>query len=319
MTSTATPHLRAGGFAYQADDDWAKLPEGWTMREVADVAVDAADNLYIFNRSDHPVIVLDKHGNFLRSWGDGFFGARAHGIAAGADGFIYCVENTQHAITRFTLEGKLVWTLGESGKPAPKWSNKPFNLPTNMEVSPKTGDIFVADGYGNAAIHRFSPDGKLLASWGAPGCDPGEFQHPHDLAIDADEFVYVCDRENYRIQIFDGRGKLQAIWHDVYRPTGIHIAGDGLVYVCELLHDPRLADCEVLGHRISIYTKDGERLARLGAPEEGDGPGQFIAPHGCDVDSQGNIYVGEVSFTEKGRLQDPPRTYRSLRKLKKVS
>ena len=92
----------------------------------------------------------------------------------------------------------------------------------------------------------------------------------------------------------------------------------GLVYICELLHDPRLADCETIGHRISIYEKSGRRLARLGAPEEGDGPEQFIAPHGCDMDSRGNVYIGEVSFTEKGRLQEPPVTYRSLRRLKRL-
>jgi DNA-binding beta-propeller fold protein YncE len=308
-----------GAFAYEADDGWAKLPEGWTFPEVADVAVDSNDNLYVFNRGNHPVIVFDKAGNAIRSFGEGFFGGRAHGIAAGVDGFIYCVENTKHAIHKFTQEGELVFTLGEEGKPAPKWSNKPFNLPTNMEVSPKSGDIYVSDGYGNAAIHRFSQDGALVRSWGDVGCDPGQFQHPHDLAIDENEYVYVCDRENYRVQIFDGNtGKLEAIWHDIYRPTGIHIAKDGTVYICELLHDPRLADCETLGHRISIYDASGTRVARLGAPEEGDGPGQFTAPHGCDVDSQGNIYVGEVSFTEKGRLQDPPKTYQSLRRLRKL-
>ena len=318
MTSTATPHLRAGGFAYQADDDWAKLPEGWTMREVADVAVDAADNLYVFNRGDHPVIVLDKHGNFLRSWGDGFFGARAHGIAAGADGFIYCVENTQHAITRFTPEGKLVWTLGESGKPAPKWSNKPFNLPTNMEVSPKTGDIFVADGYGNAAIHRFSPDGKLLASWGAPGCDPGEFQIPHNVVVDQDENVYITDRENYRLQVFDCNGNLKAIWQNIYRPQALCIDREGIVYVGEQLMQRDLFDYPKVGHRLNVYNKKGERLARIGDPDIGDGPNQFIAPHGFAVDSQGNLYVGEVSFTVYGRRFDPPRIFRCFRKLRRV-
>jgi DNA-binding beta-propeller fold protein YncE len=320
MTSTATEYLRAGDLAYEPDDGWAKLPDGFEFNEVAGVAVDASDNLYVFVRGPHPVIVLDKDGNFRRSWGEGFYGGRAHGIHVAPDGAVYCVENTRHAIEKYTQDGEHAWTLGEAGRPAPKWSGKPFNLPTHMAVSPKTGDIFVGDGYGNNCVHRFSPDGRLLATWGTHGCEPGEFQCPHNLAVDEDEFVYVADRENNRVQVFDGYGNLEAIWRDVYRPSGI-CYDRGLIYVGELLHDPHplLADCTEMGHRLSIFTKHGRRVARLGSPVEGDGPGEFIAPHAVAVDSKGNVYVGEVSYTEKGRRQDPPKVYRSLRKLRKVS
>ena len=317
--TTATPELVGGGFAYESDDEWVKIPAGYEFPEVAGVSVDSADNLYVFVRGPHPMLVFDKDGNFLRSWGEGFYGGRAHGVHVGPDGFVYVVENTRHAIEKYTTGGELVFTLGEAGKPAPKWSNTPFNLPTHMAVSARSGDIFVSDGYGNNAIHRFSNDGKLLASWGTHGTEPVEFQCPHNLCVDEDEYVYVADRENNRVQVFDGMGRLEAIWRDIYRPSGI-CYDKGLIYIGELLHDPHplLADCTELGHRLSIYDKQGNRLARLGSKVEGDGPGEFIAPHGVTVDSQGNVYIAEVSFTEKGRRSDPQRIYRSLRKLKKA-
>ncbi len=311
-------HLRSGDYAFEPVDNWAKLPDGWTFHEVGGVTVDAQDNVYVFCRGEHPVIVFDKNGNFLRSFGEGTFTRRAHGINCSPDGFIYCVDDSQHCVHKFTTEGKLVWTLGDQGKPAPKWGGAPFNRPTHMAVSPKTGDIFVSDGYGNSMVHRFSPDGKLLKSWGGVGCEPGEFQHPHNVIIDADEYVYIADRENNRVQVFDGNGKLQGIWHDIYRPDGFCMDKNGVFYVGELRSQAGFEDYNEAGHRISIHSKDGKRLARIGDTMDGEGPGQFIAPHGCVVDSSGDLYVGDVSFTMKGSRETPPRTYRSFQKLRRV-
>jgi sugar lactone lactonase YvrE len=187
-----------------------------------------------------------------------------------------------------------------------------------MAVSPKSGDLYVTDGYGNSRVHRYSSDGKHVLSWGGPGCEPGEFQAPHNVVIDTDENIFIADRENNRVQVFDNTGKVLAIWHDIYRPDGMCMDKDGLIYIGELLGQVGLEDCPILGHRIGVYTKDGKRLARLGDPQIGDGPGQFIAPHGMAVDSAGNLFVGEVSFGMKGRHEDPPRTYRNFRRLRRV-
>ena len=314
--TTATDYLRAGDFAFEADDGWAKIPEGYEFPECAGVEVDADDNVYVFTRGPHPVLVFDKDGNFTRSFGEDTFSARAHGIHISPDNFVYLVDDSQHAIHKFTLEGKHVWTLGESGKPAPKWSGTPFNRPTHMAVSPKSGEIFVTDGYGNSRVHRYSADGKLLLSWGQVGSDPGEFMNPHNVVVDDDEYVYVADRENHRVQVFDNQGKVQAVWHGIYRADAMYMDRNGLFYIGEL---NGAHDTNVLGHRLCIYDKQGNRLARLGDPQDGDGPGQFIALHGCAVDSGGNVYVAEVSFTMKGRNQDPQQTYRSFRRLKRVS
>ena len=317
--SIASPFLVADEFAFEADDDWAKIPEGYEFNEVAGVSVDGDDNVYVFVRGPHPMLKFDKNGNFIKSWGEGFYGGRAHGVHVGPDGFVYVVENTRHAIDKWTRDGELVWTLGTPNQPAPKWSGQAFNLPTHMAVSAKTGDIFVGDGYGNNSVHRFSNDGKLLKTWGGHGIEPGSFQCPHNLCLDEDDYVYVCDRENNRVQVFDQEGHIEMVWHDIYRPSGICFH-DGLIWVGELLHDPHplLADCTTVGHRLSIFTPHGRLVARLGSEVEGDGPGEFIAPHGVAADSQGNLYVAEVSFTEKGRRADPQTVYKSLRRLKKV-
>ena len=316
MTATAAPTLRSGDIAFEANDGWAKIPDEYQFPEAAGVAVDESDNVYIFNRGPHPVVVLDKVGNFLRSFGEGTFSEREHGIHISPDGFCYLVEDAQHAIHKFTLDGNLVWTLGDVGKPAPKWSGQPFNRPTHIAVSPKSGDIFVTDGYGNSRVHRYSPDGRLLLSWGEVGSDPGQFQNPHNLVVDEDEYVYVADRENNRMQVFDGQGRLEAIWHDIYKADGLCRDANGLFYVGELVG---MHDTNDLGHRITILSKFGRRLARLGSTVQGDGPGEFNAIHGCATDSAGNLLIAEVSYTMRGRREDPPRTYKGFRRLKRVA
>jgi sugar lactone lactonase YvrE len=312
------PSLQTSDIGFD-EEDFFRLPEGWDLRDVAGVAVDASDNVYVFCRGEHPVCVFNHDGALLRSFGEGMYGDGAHGIHAGVDGFIYLIDYTRHAIDRFTPGGEYLWTLGEAGRPAPKWSGLPFNKPTHVAVSPRTGDIYVTDGYGNCSVHRYSNDGHHLRSWGQPGCEPGEFQLPHNIVIDQDDNVFITDRENNRMQVFDAEGRLQAIWHDVYRADALCMGPDGLLYVGELLSQVGLDDCRTLGHRVCVYRKDGKRLARLGEPEIGDGPGQFVAPHGMAVDSAGHLYVGEVSYGMWGKHQTPPKRYRSLRRLRRTN
>jgi DNA-binding beta-propeller fold protein YncE len=311
--------LGSGQFTYETEEGWAKIPEGYEFPDASGVAVDSKDNVYILNRGAHPVIVLDKDGNFVRSWGDGEFDRRAHGIHAGPDDSIYTVNDNQHCIKKYSPEGKLLMVLGTEGKPQEKWGGQPFNTPTNMGVSPNTGDIYVTDGYGNSRVHRFDSEGKHILSWGAPGLDPGEFAIPHNVVIDQDENIYVTDRENLRLQVFDNKGNLKAIWQNIHRPQALCMDKEGYLYIGEHRMGPELIDCPTVGHRVNVYNKAGERLERLGDPLIGDGPTQFIAPHGMGVDSQGNLYVGEVAMTVWGRRFDPPKMFRCFRKLRRVS
>ena len=310
MTST----LGSGNLIFEPVEDWEKLPEGWAFEDVAGVAVDPKDNVYLLTRGKHPVIVFDREGNFLRSWGEGFFSSRTHGIHISPDGFVYCIDDGLHTIQKFTLEGELVMTLGTPNQPSPKWGGQPFNRPTHVAVSPVTGDMYVSDGYGNCRIHKYSPDGRLILSWGEPGVDPGQFQRPHNVVIDSDGNVYVADRENHRIQVFDPNGKFLTMWNNIHRPDGICLDSEGNFYIGELNGLAGVDDCPGLGHRVSIYNLQGELLTRFGDPEEGEGPGQFISPHGTAVDSRGDLYVGDVAYGIRGQHMTPPKYPKCFRK-----
>jgi DNA-binding beta-propeller fold protein YncE len=315
--------LGSGDYAYRVIADWATLPDGWSFRDVAAVAVDRADQVYVFSRGDHPMMIFDRHGNFLRSWGEGRF-ARAHGLHIGPDETLYCTDDGDHTMRRCTLDGKVLLELGIPGRPAPFMSGAPFHRCTHTALSPK-GEIYVADGYGNARVHKYTPDGRLLMSWGEPGTRPGQFNIVHNICCDADGWVYVADRENHRVQVFDGNGRYETQWNNLHRPCGLCARGDRqpVFYIGEL--GPGMAvNLRVpnLGPRLSIVSHDGTLLAQLGEPHAGEAPGQFIAPHGLAVDSHGDIYVGEVSYTAWPQAfpeRPLPRHVRSLRKLVKLA
>jgi DNA-binding beta-propeller fold protein YncE len=303
-------------YTYEVIEHWAKLPNDWTFKEVGGVGVDARDNVYVFSRGAHPMMVFDRDGNFLRSWGEGLF-PRAHGVTMAPDETMFLTDDGDHTVRKCTLDGKVLFTLGTSGKPAPFMSGDPFHRCTHVAIDPRNGDFYVSDGYGNARVHKYTPDGKLLFSWGESGTDPGEFNIVHNIATDKEGWVYVADRENHRVQVFDPNGKFETQWVNMARPCGLYLDQQaGLAYIGELgaAIGPN-AKARKLGPRVSIYNTDGQLLARLGEGPEGEEPGLFIAPHGICIDSRGDIYVGEVSWTHTGSHLNPPREVRSLQKL----
>ena len=308
----------SGEYTYRVDTNWAKLPDGWAFRDVAAVAVDHKDQVYVFNRGEHPMIVFDREGNFLRSWGEDIFN-RPHGLHIGPDETIYCTDDGDHTMRRCTLDGEVLLELGVPGKPAPYMSGEPFHRCTHTALSP-SGDIYVSDGYGNSRVHKYSPDGKLLMAWGEPGNDPGQFNIAHNICCDDDGWVYVADRENHRVQVFDGNGKFETQWHDMHRPCGLCMSAgkDPLFYVGELGPGmPVNMNMPNIGPRVSIMDNQGTLLSRLGTTPGGRDPDRFIAPHGLAVDRHGDIYVGEVAFTAWPRFSSdaPPDNLMSLRKL----
>ena len=313
------PKMESGTFVYEVAEGWGDLPADWSFKEVAGVGVDSQDRVYAFNRGKHPMIVFDRNGEFLRSWGEGLF-KRAHGITMGPDDTIYCTDDDDHTVRKCTLDGKVLLTLGTSGKPAPFHSGRPFNRCTHVAISPITNEIYVSDGYGNARVHKYAPNGKHLTSWGEPGTGPGQFNIVHNICTDRDGYVYVADRENHRVQVFDAAGKYETQWVNMAKPCGLFIDNkpDQLCYVGELGAAISANEgAPGLGPRVSIYNLQGEVLARLGDTGPGEAPGQFIAPHGIAVDSRDDIYVGEVSWTNTGSKLNPPREIRSLQKLVK--
>ncbi|MBT3358341.1 MAG: hypothetical protein HN403_01795 [Rhodospirillales bacterium] len=296
---------------------WEKLPEGWSFTEVAGVAVDSRDRVYVYCRGDHPVIVFDKDGKFLDAWGEDNF-TRPHGIYISAKDEVFLVDDEGHSVFKYDLDGNPIMRIGgtkaetgfERGASPVMHSAGPFNEVTNVALAPD-GRIYAADGYGNARVHCFSPDGTLLNTWGEQGNNFGEFNLPHGIGVDSAGNVYVCDRENSRIQIFSGEGEFLRVWDWVSRPTDIFIDAQDTIYIAELgfiignrpcLH---FRNCFYAkpGHdpiaRVTVCNPDGEIIQQIGG-HEAVLPGNFIAPHGLWVDSEGSLYVGEVSQTSGG-------------------
>ncbi|MGH7043390.1 MAG: peptidyl-alpha-hydroxyglycine alpha-amidating lyase family protein [Acetobacteraceae bacterium] len=318
-----TAIVGTGDFRYAVEPGWAKLPEDWDLADVGGIAVDRQDRVHVYNRGTHPMVVFDRAGNVLRAWGDGVH-KRPHAVHLAPDETIYCADEGDHVIRRCTLEGEVLSVLGTPGAPAEEFSGRPFNRCTHTALTPD-GDILVADGYGNARVHKFAPDGRRLQSWGTFGTDPGEFNVVHNIACDADGLVYVADRENYRIQVFDTNGTFVAQWHNLFRPCGLYMHGtrQPVFFVGEL--GPFLAinrRFPNIGPRISVLDHQGRVLARLGLPYASTADGGFIAPHTLAIDSHGDLYVGEVSYSAWEHVfpgTAKPRRIRSLQKLIRVA
>jgi DNA-binding beta-propeller fold protein YncE len=181
----------------------------------------------------------------------------------------------------------------------------PFHFPTNVAVAPD-GGLYVADGYGNARVHRFSADGQLLLSWGEPGEGPGQFRIPHGIDVRADGTVIVADRENSRLQFFTPDGGFLEEWTEIARPCQVQAAADGLIYVAELGYRAGMwpgtsaPTPDAPGGRVSVFDADGRVLARWGGGSDPCAPGDFFAPHDLCVDAGGDVYVGEVVWSAGG-------------------
>ena len=277
MTTVGT-----GEFTYEAIMDWAKLPEGETFETVSAVATDSQDRVYAFQRKDPPVMIFDRDGNLLDSWGNGAF-EFAHGIHIAND-VIYVTDRNTSVCIMYTLDGKPIQMLGRHGVHSDTGCENPgdlcpraagpFNYPSEMVPSP-SGDLYVSDGYRNARVHRFSPDGRLLASWGEPGKEgPNQFHLPHSILVDADGLVYVCDRENNRIQVFTGEGRFITMWTDLRRPLYISSDADGILHISE-------GGVDGMFPRVSLMTKQGQVVARWDS----------MSAHGSWVDAHGDIYM----------------------------
>ena len=307
--------------SYEVIEGWEQLPLGYSHPDVADVAVDSGGRVYLFCRAEHPVLVYERDGRFVRSWGEGLFTMRAHGITIAPDDTIWCTDDGDQTVRRFTRDGELLQTIGTSGVASDTGydgktvvsiarGGPPFNRPTSLAVAPN-GDLFVSDGYGNARVHRFSPRGDLLRSWGEPGSEPGQFMLPHSVAVHQDGRVFVCDRENDRIQIFSPDGDVLEQWTDVQRPTKLVFDRHGGAIVAELTWREGLRSFRngpIAQHRpsrVAVLDAEGTVLARLGDVGPRDETwgaadpcrsGNFCAPHGLALDANGDLYVAEVTW-----------------------
>jgi DNA-binding beta-propeller fold protein YncE len=296
--------LGAGKHRYEWVVGWAKLPAGMTFGNThGGIVVDSQGRIYVNTDTENAIIVFDKNGKFLKSWGKDFKGG-THGMAIAKEGgreILYLGHIGRNEVVKATLEGEVLATYPYPDKAAIYKDAKEYK-PTGVAVAPN-GDFYATDGYGRWWVHHYSAQGEYIRSFGGPGKDPGRLQEPHGIWIDTrgkTPLVVVADRRNSRLQWFDLEGKFVSEVKDVaYRPSGIHQRGTDLV----------IADIDA---KVTIIDKDNKVVAHMGEntnPEQkGKNPirsdlwkdGTFIAPHSVRWDDEGNLYV--MDWNIEGRV-----------------
>lgn len=272
-----------GKYTYELLKDWEQLPVGWELGQTA-IVTDSQDRVYLFNRGDHPLIVLDREGKYLASWGEGVL-TDAHGMYIDGQDNLYLPVKNSHVVLKYDSRGNLLMTLGNWDQPSDTgWSGNyldpvqraagPFNRPSDVALDPN-GDLYISDGYGNCRVHKFTAEGALVFSWGTPGTSaPGEFHVPHGVWVHTDGRVFVADRENNRMQIFSPDGEFLSEWTGLARPCDIYIDSDEVVFVAEL------------DAFMSVFDIRGELLSSWSGPTD-------AGAHAIWVDSRGDIYMNQ--------------------------
>jgi peptidylamidoglycolate lyase len=269
------------------EPSWA-LVDGWGlaasqgMTNVTGVAIDAAGNVFVAGGIGNPVVVLNPEGNVIDCWGD-FIGA-VHGLRVFGNR-VFVTDSAEHVVYVCTRSGEILHTLGVKGQPGE--DARHFNKPTDVALA-DDGAVYVADGYGNSRIVCLAPDLTYRFAWGSAGARPGEFVYPHNLVFSGNR-LYVADRGNHRIQVFEPGGELLAVWTHVGKPFGLAAAADGTVYVSHIG-----SPYGVGHHGIMHLTADGAILERFG--REGRAAGEFLVPHSLAFSADERmLVVGEVT------------------------
>lgn len=262
---------------YRLVDHWAQFPDGIPGWESATgVDVDAHDNVYVFHRNESmPIMVFDRDGKFLRGWGQGMF-KTTHFLRVDPSGFVWVTDRGNMQAFKFSPEGKLLLTIGKKGVTGDNNSHDAFDGMADLAVS-KKGRIFIADGEGpNTRVVEYSKDGHFVRWWGGKGDAAGQFNVPHSIAIDTKDRLYVADRSNNRIQIFDESGKFLEKWSNFGTPWGLFVRRD-VIYVVDGTEN----NCLLIAR-----TGDGKVFDRIE---------KLSNPTAVAVDSRGTIYVAEVN------------------------
>jgi len=276
----------------------AGLPAGpWNFIQVASVAATQRGNILVLHRGAHPIMEFDSTGKLVRSWGDGMFSegkvggipqafwtenrshysavygpagctsCGAHSVRVDQQGNIWVIDAPAHVVYKLNPDGKEILRLGVKGVTGTSPNN--FNLPTDIAFAP-SGDLYVSDGYGNARVVKYSSDGKYLLQWGTRGKGPGEFGLPHNLVTDRNGKVYVTDRDNQRVEVFDANGKFLNQWTGIGAVSGLAMTKDQRIWTGGVFRD-----------------LEGKALGRL--------PGNTAGAHGVTVSDSGDVYLAQLS------------------------
>ena len=199
---------------YAVDSGWPTRSPALDWGAVAGIAIGRDGEIWTFHRGEEPVRVFSTSGELLRSWGRGEF-REPHQLRIDGGGNVWLVDSGLHVVRKYSSKCELLLTLGTKGVTGEDPAH--FNRPTDVAVAP-SGDVFVADGYGNNRIVHFDPSGKFVKSWGELGVAPGKFNLPHSIAVDSKGRLYVADRNNVRIQVFDQSGRFLDEWREFGGP-----------------------------------------------------------------------------------------------------
>ncbi|RXZ77308.1 hypothetical protein EBB07_33455 [Paenibacillaceae bacterium] len=289
---------------YEVAEGWAKIPDSIQLGYTHGIEVDETGNVYLFHTGKQSVIKFDQQGNYLSSWGDEFEDG-AHGFLLhqeNGQSFLYVTDTKRSQVAKLTLEGERLLTIDTPDLPDIYDETRRF-VPTDVAVA-SNGDIYIADGYGQSWIHRYSADGERLHSWGGAGSEPGQLKCPHGISVDlrgAEPELYVADRGNNRIQVFTMEGEFKRIIDEnMDMPCNFYYYNDEIVF-------------PDLHSRITIFDKNDKLITHLGEDQQAYKQqgwpnledsyfrtNRFSSPHGVCVDSNGDIYVAE--WTIKGRV-----------------
>jgi DNA-binding beta-propeller fold protein YncE len=287
---------------YQVDAGFFQRPAGLDWGDMVGIAIDRQGQIWLSTRATQPVQVFDSLGRFVRAWGEGLLGS-AHFIRIDLEGMIWLADAKNHFVVRCTPEGKVLMTLGTPGQAGCDATH--MNRPTDVATSP-AGEIFVSDGYGNARIAHFNKQGKFIKQWGKVGTGPGEFSFPHSILMDSKGLLYVADRSNNRIQVFDQSGAFLAQWRNLLVPWGLYLTrspqGDDEIWACGSSPMPWRPEDGFLGcppkdQLVMKFDTSGRVLQLWTFPKGEDGkekPGELNWLHAIAVDARGNLYVGDV-------------------------
>jgi sugar lactone lactonase YvrE len=279
---------------FQLVENWAQLPNGLVWGQAIAVDMDADGNLYVFHRcssdtcigrSEPPLLKFNPSGELVMRWGEGLF-ARPHGLDVDHQGNIWVTDDRHkngkgEVIVMFNPEGELVMTIGTPGVSG----NGPYTFNGISDVAVATnGDIFAVDGHFNNRVVKYAPDGTFIMQWGQHGTRSGDFDEPHSISIDSQGRVFVADRRNSRVQIFDQQGQFIDAWTQFGRPSGIYISPDDTLYVADSQSTEKVNP----GFEMGIY---------YGSAVDGTVHGFIgdVVTESVTEDSDGNLFSGLVA------------------------
>jgi DNA-binding beta-propeller fold protein YncE len=262
------------------------IPDSIEIASVTSVAFNSAGNLIVLHRGEVPFLEFDAEGTFIRAFGAEDLFIRSHGLHIDDNDNLWVTDVSGQVVMKLNSDAEILMTLGTKGE-AGNWNEASashmFNQPNEVAID-SADNIYVAQGHGTGAepkILKFNPNGEFITQWGSRGDGPGEFLVAHSMVIDADDNIYVADRENQRIQIFDTTGNYLNEWNFAAMACAIFLHDDGFMYMTTGF-DGELAKLDMEGNVLGSIGKPGSEV------------GQFGEGHFLTVDSTGNIYVADV-------------------------